>query len=472
MATLTFHGAIEGVTGSMYLLSTQKSHVLLDCGLFQGRRAEEEANSKPLPFDPSSVDAVILSHAHLDHSGRLPLLVAAGFSGAIYMTNPTCELIEILLKDAASLQARDAEWENKRRRRAGKDDIEPLYSLEDVEQALTVCEGVSYHQRTAVADGVDVRFVDAGHILGSAIVEVFVDEEGREKKLVFSGDLGNSQAALLNDPESVADADVLLLESTYGDRNHRSMEATLLEFEEVIEEASKNGGNILIPSFAVGRTQEIIFRLGELYQKGKLRHQAVYLDSPMAIAVTEIYHRYQHVYNPEDKQAIERHGKQSANPHKSLHTFLPVLRYASSTEESMALNKLERGAIIIAGSGMCNGGRIRHHLKHNLWRRQSHVVFVGFQAHGTPGRSLVDGAKTYKIGGDEISVRAQIHTLGGFSAHAGQTQLLDWLTHFNEPKPRLYLVHGEENAKQALQRAAEQQGWRSHIPELGQVIEF
>jgi metallo-beta-lactamase family protein len=472
MATLTFHGAIEGVTGSMYLLSTQKSHVLLDCGLFQGRRAEEEANSKPLPFDPSSIDAVILSHAHLDHSGRLPLLVAAGFSGVIYMTNPTCELIEILLKDAASLQARDAEWENKRRRRAGKDDIEPLYSLEDVEQALTVCEGVSYHQRTAVADGVDVRFVDAGHILGSAIVEVFVDEEGREKKLVFSGDLGNSQAALLNDPESVADADVLLLESTYGDRNHRSMEATLLEFEEVIEEASKNGGNILIPSFAVGRTQEIIFRLGELYQKGKLRHQAVYLDSPMAIAVTEIYHRYQHVYNPEDKQAIERHGKQSANPHKSLHTFLPVLRYASSTEESMALNKLERGAIIIAGSGMCNGGRIRHHLKHNLWRRQSHVVFVGFQAHGTPGRSLVDGAKTYKIGGDEISVRAQIHTLGGFSAHAGQTQLLDWLTHFNEPKPRLYLVHGEENAKQALQRAAEQQGWRSHIPELGQVIEF
>ncbi|MCR9104202.1 MAG: MBL fold metallo-hydrolase [Gammaproteobacteria bacterium] len=472
MATLTFHGAIEGVTGSMYLLSTQKSHVLLDCGLFQGRRAEEEANSKPLPFDPSSIDAVILSHAHLDHSGRLPLLVAAGFSGAIYMTNPTSELIEILLKDAASLQQRDAEWENKRRRRAGKDDIEPLYSLEDVEQALTFCEGVSYHQRTTVADGVDVRFVDAGHILGSAIVEVFVDEEGREKKLVFSGDLGNSQAALLNDPESVADADVLLLESTYGDRNHRSMEATLLEFEEVIEEASKNGGNILIPSFAVGRTQEIIFRLGELYQKGKLRHQAVYLDSPMAIAVTEIYHRYQHVYNPEDKQAIERHGKQSANPQKSLHTFLPVLRYSSSTEESMALNKLERGAIIIAGSGMCNGGRIRHHLKHNLWRRQSHVVFVGFQAHGTPGRSLVDGAKTYKIGGDEISVRAQIHTLGGFSAHAGQTQLLDWLSHFNQPKPRLYLVHGEEDAKQALQRAAELQGWRSHIPELGHVIEF
>ena len=472
MATLTFFGAIEGVTGSMYLLSTERSQILLDCGLFQGRRVEEEANSKPLPFDPSKIDAVVLSHAHLDHSGRLPLLVASGFTSAIYMTNPTCELIEVLLKDAASLQKRDAEWENKRRRRAGKDEIEPLYSLEDVDDALTYCEGLSYHQRTTIADGVDVRFVDAGHILGSAIVELFVNEEGREKKLVFSGDLGNSQAALLNDPEYVEGADVLLLESTYGDRNHRSMEETLLEFEEVIEEASKNGGNILIPSFAVGRTQEIIFRLGELYQKGKLRHQAIYLDSPMAIAVTEIYHRYQSVYNREDKEAIETQGKQGVTDHKSLHTFLPVLRYSSSTEESMALNQLESGAIIIAGSGMCNGGRIRHHLKHNLWRRQSHVVFVGFQADGTPGRSLVDGAKTYKIGGDKISVRAQIHTLGGFSAHAGQTQLLDWLAHFNEPKPRLYLVHGEEDAKKVLQDAANQQGWSAQIPELGQVIEF
>ncbi|HBC56924.1 MAG TPA: MBL fold metallo-hydrolase, partial [Gammaproteobacteria bacterium] len=287
MATLTFYGAIEGVTGSMYLLQTAQSQILLECGLFQGRREEEDANFKPLPFDVNQIDAVVLSHAHLDHSGRLPLLVTAGYRGSIYMTRPTCDLVEVLLKDAASLQERDAEWENKHRRRSGKEEIEPLYRMQNVEETLSYCQGVYYHQRTNIAAGVDVRFLDAGHILGSAIVEIYINENGEEKKLVFSGDLGNSQAALLRDPVAVEDADVVLLESTYGDREHRSMEATLQEFEEVLEDASQNRGNILIPAFAVGRTQEIIFRLGELYQKGKLRHQAIYLDSPMAIAVSK-----------------------------------------------------------------------------------------------------------------------------------------------------------------------------------------
>jgi metallo-beta-lactamase family protein len=360
MATLTFHGAIEGVTGSMYLLQTGKTRILLDCGLFQGRRSEEAANFEPLPFDTRQIDAVVLSHAHLDHSGRLPLLVADGFEGVIYMTWPTCDLVEVLLKDAASLQERDAEWENKRKRRAGKKEIEPLYRMEDVEETLTYCQGVDYHQRINIAEGVDIRFLDAGHILGSSIVEIFIQESEKEKRLVFSGDLGNSQAALLRDPETVAHADVLLLESTYGDRDHRPMEETLAEFEQVIEDASRNGGNILIPSFAVGRTQEIIFRLGELYQKGKLRHQAAYLDSPMAIAVTEIYHRYQDVYNVEDKASLQRQSSQNRSRNKSLHGFLPILRYSSTTDESIALNKLDSGAIIIAGSGMCNGGRKRH----------------------------------------------------------------------------------------------------------------
>lgn len=466
MATLKFLGAIEGITGSCYLLSTQNSKILLDCGLFQGRREEEAANLEPLPFDVLSIDAVVLSHAHLDHSGRLPLLVSQGFTSPIYMTSPTCDLIEVLFKDAASLQARDAEWENKRRKRSGKPPIEPLYSLNDVEDALKICKGVDYHQRINVVKDIDIKYHDAGHILGSAIVEVFIQEDGEiEKKLVFSGDLGNSQAALLRDPESLTDADVVLMESTYGDRDHRSMEATLQEFEEVIEEASANGGNILIPSFAVGRTQEIIFRLGELYQKGKLKQQVVYLDSPMAIAVTEIYHRYQDVYNNEDKAAMK-----SKNNQQSLHKFLPILRYSTKTEESMALNRIESGAIIIAGSGMCNGGRIRHHLKHNLWRQQSHVIFVGFQAVGTPGRALVDGAKRYKIAGDDIAVKAQIHTLGGFSAHASQSQLIDWVNGFKDKKPRLYLVHGEEHAKIALQAALKDKGWHAEIPELNQTI--
>ncbi len=467
MATLTFYGAIEGVTGSCYLLSTDKSKILLDCGLFQGRREEEQANLEPLPFDISELDAVVLSHAHLDHSGRLPLLVAQGLNCPIFMTSPTLELIVVLLKDAASLQQRDADWENKRRRRSGEDEIEPLYNLEDVEATLDICVGINYHQKKRVADGFDINYLDAGHILGSAIVEVFIEEQGVSKKLVFSGDLGNSQAALLQDPERVEQADVLLLESTYGDRDHRSMEATLQEFEEVIEQASQNGGNILIPSFAVGRTQEIIFRLGELYQKGKLRQQAVYLDSPMAIAVTEIYHRYQDVFNREDRSAMG-----AVNHQQSLHKFLPVLRYSSSTDESMALNRINSGAIFIAGSGMCNGGRIRHHLKHNLWRNQSHVIFVGFQAIGTPGRALVDGATTYRIGGEQIAVKAQIHTMGGFSAHASQTQLINWVSGFKGKKPKLFLVHGEEQAKLALQKALKNNGWDSSIPSLNQTVQF
>lgn len=466
MAKLTFYGATEGVTGSMYLLETEVATILLECGLFQGSREEERANEEPFPFDIRKLDAVILSHAHLDHSGRLPKLIAGGYNGPVYMTYPTSELLEIMLKDAATLQQRDVEWENKRRRRAGKAEIEPLYTIDDAEEALALCDGFSYGLRREIADGVEVRFRDAGHILGSSIVEIFVTEGGIEKKLVFSGDLGNSCAALLRDPETIEEADVLLLESTYGDRNHRAMDETLEEFENIITEASENGGNILIPSFAVGRTQEIIFRLGELYQKGKLRHQAVYLDSPMAIAVTEIYHRYQNVFSREDAATLQQ-GKTG-----SLHTFLPVLRYSSSTEESMALNKIVAGAIIIAGSGMCTGGRIRHHFKHNLWKRNAHVIIVGYQAMGTPGRALVDGARTFRIGGEEIAVNATIHTLGGFSAHASQSQLLDWINNFSKPHPRLYLIHGEPDAKTALRECLSHEGWSADIPHPGESISF
>jgi len=466
MSKLTFYGAVQGVTGSSYLLETSKSRVLLDCGLFQGRREEEKMNTDEFPFDVDKIDAVVLSHAHLDHSGRLPKLVAEGYTGPIYMTNPTTELLEVLLKDAASLQRRDVEWENKRLRRQGKPEIEPLYTLEDVENTLGALAGKAYGHCFEITEDIRVCFRDAGHILGSSIVEIMVKEDEKDKKLVFSGDLGNSYAALLCDPEPVKDADVLLLESTYGDREHRSMDETLGEFEDIIEEASSNEGNILIPSFAVGRTQEIIFRLGELYQKGKLRHQAVYLDSPMAIAVTETYHRYQNVYNSEDSLAI-RQGKAG-----SLHTFLPVLRYSTSTAESMAINKIEAGAIIIAGSGMCNGGRIRHHLKHNLWRRNSHVVIVGFQAMGTPGRALVDGAKTFRMAGEKIAVKAKIHTLGGFSAHASRSQLLDWLTNFGKPQPKLYLVHGEKETKQAFQAFLSGEGWTAEIPGKNESILF
>ncbi|MGB5438581.1 MAG: MBL fold metallo-hydrolase [Gammaproteobacteria bacterium] len=464
MAKLTFYGATEGVTGSAYLIETGQTTVLLECGLVQGRREQEKANEEPFPFDVGRLDAVVLSHAHLDHSGRLPKLVADGYNGPLYMTTPTCELLEIMLKDAAFLQQRDADWENRRKRRAGKNEVKPLYTMEDVAAALALCEGLDYGQRRQVADGVEIRYRDAGHILGSAIVELFITREGDEKKLVFSGDLGNSCAALLRDPAIVDSADVLLLESTYGDRNHRPMEETLEEFADIIAQAAENGGNVLIPSFAVGRTQEIIFRLGELYQQGRLKHQRVYLDSPMAIATTEVYHRYQDVFNREDSAAMQ-HARAG-----SLHTFLPSLQYSSTTEESMAINKIESGAIVIAGSGMCTGGRIRHHFKHNLWRRNAHVIIVGFQARGTPGRALVDGTKTFRMAGEEIAVHATIHTLGGFSAHASQSQLLDWIEHFNKPHPRLYLVHGEPEAKLALQQHVAGKGWSAEIPHHGESI--
>lgn len=464
MAKLTFYGAVRGVTGSAYLLETEHATVLLECGLIQGSREEEKGNSKPFPFDVHALDAVVLSHAHLDHSGRIPKLAADGYRGAIYMTEPTYELLVIMLKDAASLAERDIEWENKHRRRAGKKELEPLYTQEDVDSALELANGIDYGQRQQVAEGVEICYRDAGHILGSAIVEIFINEAGVKKKLVFSGDLGNSYAALLRDPEVVTEADVLLLESTYGDREHRSMEETLAEFEEIIATASENGGNILIPSFAVGRTQEIIFHLGELYQAGKLNHQAVYLDSPMAIAATEVYHRFQNVFNRKDTATLKQ-GKTG-----SLHSFLPVLRYSRSTNESMALNRIEQGAIIIAGSGMCNGGRIRHHFKHNLWRRNAHVIFVGYQAIGTPGRALVDGAKTFKVGAESIAVKATLHTIGGFSAHASQSQLLAWANHMKASNPRLYLVHGDPEAKTALRDCFAKQGWAASIPSHGESI--
>ena len=465
MTQLTFWGATERVTGSCYLLRTRQSAVLLECGLIQGSRKDEQQNAEPFPFDVKQLDAVVISHAHLDHSGRLPRLVRDGYDGPIYMTAATRELLEVMLKDAASLMQRDVEWVNKHRRRAGRPEIEPLYTIDDVATVLGLSHGIPYGRRHEVADGVEVCFRDAGHILGSAIVELFAKDGQASRKLVFSGDLGNSCAALLRDPEIVYEADVVMLESTYGNRDHRPLDETLEEFKSVFVEAAAKGGNVLVPAFAVGRTQEIIFRLGELYQAGDLKQQMVFLDSPMGIAATEIYHRYQNVFNAEDVSQMLRVDS------GSLHTFLPILRYTHSTAESMAINRTTEGAVIIAGSGMCNGGRIRHHLKHNLWRHNAHVLIVGYQAMGTPGRALVDGAKRIRMAGEEIAVKATIHTLGGFSAHAGQSQLIEWATQFGKPRPRLYLVHGEADKRKILQeKLLEQHDWQAAEATYGETI--
>lgn len=467
MATLQFLGATGQVTGSCYLIETARSRILLECGMFQGDAQTEEANRRAFAFDPCDIDAVILSHAHLDHSGLLPRLTREGFRGPVYATPATHDLVALMLKDAAHLEEKDTEWENKIRRRAGRQAIAPLYTLADVETVLGLRHPVSYDIRHRLSPDLEFRFRDAGHILGSAIVELWIRTDGDTKKLVFSGDLGNRDSFLLRDPAKVDEADIVLMESTYGDRDHRPTAETVEEFKQALKAAAHSGGNVLIPAFAVGRTQEILYLLGQFYQVDELPQRAVFLDSPMAIAATEIYHDHMTLFNREE--IAELHRADAAN----LHAWLPVLRTSRSAEESMAINQITGGAIIIAGSGMCNGGRIRHHLKYNLWRAEAHVIFVGFQARGTPGRALVDGVQQIRLLGNEIAVKARIHTLGGFSAHAGQRQLLDWTRGFAARRPRMYLVHGEtEKAVILRDRIREETGLEACLPEPGERIDI
>ena len=432
--------------------------------MYQGEMRPEKIPEKYFDFDPATMDAVILSHAHLDHSGMLPRLTRDGYRGPVFVREPTRDLLGVMLKDAAFLQEKDIEWENKLRARAGKELIEPLYDIKDVEKVLGLLTTFGYNQRTKVISGIEVRFRDAGHIIGSAIVELWVNENGNSNKIVFSGDLGNRCSPLLRDPEVIDSADYLLMESTYGDRDHQNADETLKEFKQVLDAAIDDGGNTFIPSFAVGRTQDLLYHLGRFYRSGALKQQKVFLDSPMATNVSEIYARHSDLYNEEDPEF-----------NKAIligwEKWLPILTYTCTTKESMALNKIKSGAIIIAGSGMCTGGRIRHHFKHNLWRSKSHIVFTGFQARGTLGRTLVDGAKQVKFMGQEFSVKAKVHTLGGFSAHAGQSQLLEWAGRFQKKRPHLYLVHGELDKMLVLQnKFLEKYNWYANIPAPGETI--
>ena len=461
--TLIPFGATRQVTGSCHLLETTGGQVLLDCGMFQGPPETEKQNLRAFPFDPNKLDAVVISHAHIDHSGLLPRLIKAGYGGPIYVTPPTHDLLELLLKDAAHLELMDTQWENKRRQRAGKRLVEPLYTLEDVERVLSQRVAVAYGEVTEVLSGVRLNFHDAGHIIGAAIVELSLGAGDQGKTLVFSGDLGNRYSPLLRDPEGLKRADVLMLESTYGDRDHRSLSETLDEMRLALQDASRAGGNVLIPSFAVGRTQDILYWLGRFYRDGDLPQQRVFVDSPMAIEASEIYARYVGLFNRDDPEFIQAMGR------GGWQEWLPILSYSRTSEESMALNKVQ-GAIIIAGSGMCTGGRIRHHFKYNLWRRNTHVIISGFQPHGTLGRRLVDGVRRVSILGSEVAVRASIHTLGGFSAHAGQTELVRWATGMQSSAPRVYLVHGEVEAMEALKQRLNQAKMRAEIAEYGAEI--
>lgn len=440
--TLQFLGATEEVTGSCHLLTLHQQQLLLDCGLIQGGKTDVARNREPFEFEASEIFCVVLSHAHIDHSGRLPALVKQGFDGPIYTHQATAELCEILLRDAAMLQQRDAERVNKRRDKQQLPPLEPLFTEADVEQVLSHFIPLEYDQLVPVMPGVNVMLHDAGHILGSALVELFLDDGEQQRKVVFSGDLGRAGMPILRDPTMIATADLVLMESTYGERLHRSWEDTLTELKTIFSETIQSSrGNILIPAFSVGRAQELLY-LFHLYAKEwQLADWTIVLDSPMAIEATRIYvHHYPLM--DEDFQRLTQ-------LHPGEHPLLSHARFIRDTAESISLNDIDHGLIIIAGSGMCNGGRIRCHLQHNLARPNSDVIICGFQALGTPGRLLVDGAEELTIAGQSVPVRARIHTVGGLSAHADQAELLRWYQYF-EGAPPLVLVHGEPAAQQVL----------------------
>lgn len=469
MARISFLGAAREVTGSCHLIeSSSCGRILLDCGMHQGGDAVERLGDEDFVFDPASIDAVILSHAHLDHSGLLPRLCKGGFTGPILCTPATAELLAIMLRDAVGLYLRDLEHKNRRNARRGRPLLEPSYGIEDVEAALKACIGVGYRRpyKLGTQNQAQLCFYDAGHILGSAIVELTLTENGEQKKLVFSGDLGKTDSVLMREPAELHDADVVLMESTYGDRDHRGELDTVNELRDVLRDTWKVGGNVMIPAFAVGRTQEILFHLGTLHHRGELDAWQVFLDSPMAISVTQVYDHWLKLLDADDVRSL-------SDVHKSsLAAFLPTLTLTPDTEQSMSINRVKRGAIIIAGSGMCTGGRIRHHFKHRIWDTNNTIIFAGFQARGTLGRLLVDGAPKIRLFGEEYVVKARIATLGGLSAHAGQNQLVSWRSAFG-PEPMTYLVHGEEEAQQVLaERLRRELHCEVEAPPRGASVEF
>lgn len=444
------------------LESTGFGRVLLDCGMHQGGDDIDRMKQEAFAFEATSIDAVILSHAHLDHSGLLPKLAHDGFDGPIFCTRATRDLLAILLRDSFGLYERDLERENRRRRRAGRHPLEPAYTAADVNRVLGQCECCEYHEDFTVGQGLVARFLDAGHILGSSIVELSVDG----KKLVYSGDLGGIDAVLMRDPDIPADADVVLMESTYGDRNHRDMDRTISQLTDILHDTWAKGGSVVIPSFAVGRTQEILFHLGLLHHRGELDDWQVFLDSPMAIAVTELYDRWLSLLDEGDVADLRRGGK------SSIRDFLPVLKLCESVDESIAINRIKSGAIIIAGSGMCTGGRVRDHIRHRIAHDRNTMIFIGFQASGTLGRLIVDGAKRIKLHRHNYEVKARIETLGGFSAHAGQRELISWVTSIGNVGEggEVVLVHGEPPALQTLSRELAGRGIRTHVPAVGESI--
>lgn len=472
---ITFLGAAKTVTGSNFLVEAAGKKFLVDCGMYQGKASQELENSDPFLYNVDEIDFVLLTHAHIDHSGRIPKLYNEGYRKPIYATKATCDLCSIMLPDSGHIQETEIEWKNRKRKREGKPDLPPLYTAEDAYKCLELFEPVDYDDIVDITDEISIRFNDAGHMLGSAIIEIWATENGKTTKAVFTGDLGNNDLPLLDAPTMISNADYLIMESTYGNRLHIRNDDKAEMFLNIVSETLDNGGTVVIPSFAVGRTQEILYEIDRLKQeKGQdpefakkyktIMNVPVYVDSPLAISATEIFKKNTNLFEDEIQEKI----KSGDNPLE-----FPGLQFTRTAEESKALNESTEPCIIISASGMCDVGRIKHHLKHNLWNPKSTILFVGYQAPGTLGRTIVEGAKKVKIFGEEIAVNARVEYIEGYSGHADQEWLLNFVYSFTNQPKHIFLVHGEPEGQEVLkQKIEENPGTKVTIPEFGQSFEL
>jgi metallo-beta-lactamase family protein len=461
---IEFVGGARTVTGSSYILKDKDFQIMIDCGMFQGRSQIRERNLLHLIYAPAKINTLLLTHAHIDHSGLIPKLVKEGFTGKIFATRPTVDLCTVMLPDSAHIQEMDMEWLNRKNKRLGRPVQDPIYTVDDAENSIEHFMPVEYDKIVKINPRIEARYRDAGHILGSSIIELRVDGgDGGKTKIVFSGDIGQKNSAFIKDPEIIEDADILLIESTYGDRLHKKKEDTLAEFKDVILNSYNNKGNIIIPAFAVERTQEIIFELSKLFKEKVIPQIPVYIDSPLAISATEIFRKNQDYFDDEMKKVL----LSGDSPFE-----FPNLYFTKTAEESKQLNEVS-GAIIISASGMCTAGRIKYHLLHNLYKPESSVILVGFQAEGTIGRRLVDGAKRVKLFGEDVLVNAKIHTIGGFSAHADRDGLLDWMGNIKNKKLKVFVVHGEEESSQKFAESVRTKfGYDTYVPNWGEIVDL